>query len=95
MAYSAAQEARSELATSICVRRFVTSPGADVQLAQLKDTSFWKRDEFIADGGWSKIRGLHKNISDVASACASELFALEELPSSVSDTAVAELGRDG
>jgi len=90
MAETAAQNARTRLAASLCVNKFVSSADATAQLAKLKDVSSWKRDSFIEDGGWSKINGIEKDISGVASACASDLMAMDKLPAAGNDAAVTD-----
>src|SRR3546814_6847005 len=49
MAAEAATGARAELAAAVCVDRFLNSPDAAGQLAQLRDTSAWQRDSRSAE----------------------------------------------
>src|SRR3546814_5750458 len=57
LADNAAEESRTELASSICVERFMSEPDVAVQLAALKEESSWSRDTFIEDGGWTTFTG--------------------------------------
>ena len=47
MADKAAKEARAELAATVCVQRFLDASDARAQLASLKKTNTWQRDDFI------------------------------------------------
>jgi hypothetical protein len=80
MAEQAAREARSTLAASLCVQKFVSTAGATENLAALKQASSWERDNFIEDGGWVKLAGMEKDVPGAAEVCAKELVAMESLP---------------
>lgn len=82
MAAQAEQDARETLVASICVDRFLGAPNAQSKLTELKDTSSWQRDDFIVDGGWSKIVALNEQIPGAADVCAERLVAMEEIPAS-------------
>lgn len=56
--------------TPICVARFEGAGDAPVKLAALKATDSWKRDDFVAKGGWATFAGSEKPNNEVASACA-------------------------
>lgn len=90
MSENAAEGARTDLVASLCVDKFAASPDAKAQLAKLKEASSYERDNFIEDGGWSKIQGINSDVSGVADACAANLVAMEELP--MPATAPAEPG---
>lgn len=80
MADEAGNDAGKQIVASLCVKKFAAGPGAMMQLAKLKETKSWERDNFIEDGGWSTIEGTPDDISGVADACAEQLAAMEELP---------------
>lgn len=86
MANKAAQDARIELAASLCVEKFVRTDGAADKLAVLKKTSSHDRDNFVEDGGWAKLAGMEKSIRGAAEMCADELVAMDSIP----DQAAAE-----
>lgn len=87
MAEKAARDARSTLAASVCVQKFVTTAGAAEKLAALKEASSFERDNFIEDGGWAKLTGVEEAIPGAAELCAEELIALENLPEQNADAA--------
>jgi hypothetical protein len=87
MAEKAARDARSTLAASVCVEKFVSTTGAAENLAALKEASYWERDDLIEDGGWAKLTGIEKAIPGAAELCAEELVALESLPEQSADAA--------
>lgn len=80
MADNAARDARTEVVASLCVHNFAAGPDAKGQLAKLKETRSYERDNFIEDGGWANIPGLEDGMRGVANACADRLVAMEKLP---------------
>ena len=89
MATDAAQEARAELVANICVEKIVSGPGAIQKLAELKETSSYKRDTFITEGGWVKLAGMEREASGAADLCADQLVAMETLPTRPTDASAA------
>lgn len=86
MSATAARDARAELAASLCVNRFVSSETAATKFAELKDASFWQRDELIRKGGWADVAG-QGPVPGAAELCAEQLLAMKELPiDTASDT---------
>lgn len=92
MAENAAREARAELASTVCVEKFMASASAS-DLAELKGMSRYQQDDFIEDGGWATLAGLEKAVPGSADLCADELVALESLP--VRDVTVAPTATEG
>jgi hypothetical protein len=82
-----AQQARYELAATVCVDRFMKEADAGVQLAALQKESSWKRDDFVADGGWARMPDVDQVPREVRDMCAERLADME-LP--VDDAAKAE-----
>jgi predicted dienelactone hydrolase len=80
MAAQAARDARAELVASVCVDNFVASENSAAQLVALKETSSWKRDDLIEDGGWAKLAGMEKSVPGAADLCAKQLVAMDDLP---------------
>jgi hypothetical protein len=70
----ASYDARAEMVAAICVKRFGGSPDHVANLAALKGTDTWKRDEFIVKGGWLKIDGQESEISGASTLCAQRLI---------------------
>jgi len=88
MASDAAQAARAEVAAVACTNQFMAQPDAAAQLAALKDTSTWQRENFIEDGGWDKVAG--QRYDDAADLCAEQLVKMEA--PSVQEAATNETG---
>ena len=78
MAATAGDEARFDLASVICVDRFVAAPDARAKLIELKaiDSSFRQR-EFIEQGGWATMPGSTTPARQAAVICARVLSNLE------------------
>jgi hypothetical protein len=88
MVSKAASDARAELVATICVRNFAQASDATEQLAALKDTSGYQRDDFIEEGGWAKVPGLDEAVPGAFDRCAEELVAMETLPATAPQAAV-------
>ena len=80
MADVAARDAKAELASAICVEKFLTETSAAENLARLKDQSTYQQDDFIEEGGWVTLVGIDTTVPGAADLCADELVALESLP---------------
>jgi hypothetical protein len=65
----------------VCVQRFLDASDSRAQLASLKKTNSWQRDDFIEKGGWATWPGLDRPVATSADLCAERLAAME-LPSS-------------
>ena len=66
MAENAASTARTDLAATVCVNKFMNAKGAATELATLKQTSSWKREQFIQDGGWTAMPGVEQPVRGAA-----------------------------
>lgn len=80
-ASASVRDARTQLAARFCVNKFAAGPDAVAQLAILKKTKSWERDELIEEGGWASFSGIDGDLSGVADACAKQLTAMDSLPS--------------
>ena len=85
LADNAADEAQAELASAICVERFMTAPNVAVNLAELKEESTWSRDGFIEDGGWITFARFEDPLNDAAELCAETLVDMEAPATTASD----------
>jgi hypothetical protein len=74
MATEGATAARVDLAAVICVTRFENGPDAVVNLASLKASDSWSRNDFIEKGGWATLAGTEKPIAGAASLCVQRLM---------------------
>lgn len=84
-----AQEARYELASTVCVDRFMKGGDATQRLAALQKESSWKRDDFIADGGWARMPDVDQVPREVRDMCAARLAAMELPAADTAATAAA------
>jgi hypothetical protein len=71
---SAASSARAELAATICVTRFMGGPDMAGQLAALKASNSWNRDDLLDKAGWSTPPGVEKPVRGAAELCAKQLL---------------------
>jgi hypothetical protein len=82
MAGEAGSTSRYELASVICVEKFLAAPDAQAQLTELKaiDSSYRQR-QFIEAGGWATMPSKDKPARQTAELCAKVLanLDLEEL----------------
>ena len=78
MAETAGDESRWELASVICVEKFLAAPDAQAQLVALKaiDSSYRQR-QFIEEGGWAVMPSTDEATRQAADLCAKVLTNLE------------------
>jgi len=78
MAETAGEDSRYELASVICVEKFLAAPDAQAQLAELKaiDSSYRQR-QFIEAGGWAVMPSKDEAARQAADLCAKVLTNLE------------------
>jgi hypothetical protein len=74
MSGAAASTARAELAATMCVSRFMSGTDMVAQLAALKASNSWNRDDLIDKGGWTTPPGAEKPIQGAADLCAKRLL---------------------
>jgi hypothetical protein len=74
MVRSASTGARAEMAAGICVTRFAAAPESTAQLASLKATSSWQRNDFLEKAGWVTVAGGDKPVSGAAELCVQQLL---------------------
>ncbi len=93
MAETAGDTSRYELASVICVERFLAAPDARAQLTELKaiDSSYRQR-QFIEEGGWATMPNQDEAARQAAELCARVLanMELEELDELVEPAAGVE-----
>ena len=78
MAETAGDDSRYELASVICVEKFLAAPDAQDQLAEIKaiDSSYRQR-QFIEAGGWAVMPNKDDAARQAADLCAKVLTNLE------------------
>jgi hypothetical protein len=76
MATTAAQVARGELASAICVEKFKAAPDSAAKLTELNAiTDTYKRLQFVETGGWATMPGQTSPDRRGAESCAVALAA--------------------
>jgi hypothetical protein len=89
MAEEAAEQARAEVAAAVCVEQFMAAADARLQLASLKEnTSSWRQENFIEDGGWAVIAD--QEYDGAAELCADKLVEME--PPAAQEASSSEAG---
>jgi hypothetical protein len=76
----AVRAAEAQLAANLCVGRFEKSADAATELAALKSTEYWQRDEFVTKGPWLKLPGVDQPIPGAANLCVERLLSATLLP---------------
>ena len=78
MAETAGKDSRYELASVICVEKFLAAPDATAQLTKLKAIgSSYAQRQFIEDGGWATMPSKDKAARQSADLCAKVLSNME------------------
>ena len=78
MAETAGDTSRYELASVICVERFLAAPDAQTQLTALKAIdSPYRQRQFVEEGGWATMPSKDKAALRTAELCAKVLANLE------------------
>jgi hypothetical protein len=78
MAESAGAESRYDLASVICVEKFLAAPDAQAQLAELKAIgSSYRQRQFVEEGGWAVMPNRDEAARQSADLCAKVLANLE------------------
>lgn len=86
MASDAADQAQAKLVAGFCVNRFEASADAAAELATLKKTDDWKRDDFITQGGWVTLPGTKQPVADAADLCVQRLMTAKLPPAKTAAT---------
>ena len=77
LADNAAERARAELASAICVERFMSGSEVAARLAELKEESTWSREDYIEEGGWITFARFKEPLNDAADLCAEALVDMK------------------
>jgi len=73
----ASQTAVTDSLAQICVAQYQVAPNRVEKLAALKAVNSWQRGSFVVDQGWATMPGSESGTSQVGSACATLLAALQ------------------
>ena len=76
MAEEMAENAVVDRLAPICVEQFNQGSEKVQKLKELKDTSTWQRNDYVAKQGWATMPGEEKPDSKVATKCADMLMQL-------------------
>jgi hypothetical protein len=78
MTAKAGDQARSELASVICVENFLANPNARAQLVELKALNLsYKQRQFVESAGWATMPKAESANRDAADLCAKALASME------------------
>src|SRR3546814_13284910 len=77
LAQTAAEDAQAELASAICIERFMKAPDAAVRLTTLKEEGTWNRDNLIEESGWVTFASMEEPVDGAADLCADQLVEME------------------
>lgn len=78
MAATAGDQARSELASVICIEKFLAGPNARAQLAELKALKLsYKQRQFVESAGWATMPKMESADRPAADLCAKALASME------------------
>lgn len=78
MAETAGDEGRYELASVICVEKFLAAPDAQAQLVEFQAiSSAYRQRQFIEEGGWAVMPNKDAAARQSADLCAKVLAVLE------------------
>jgi len=80
MVSEAVEDARAELASAVCVDRFLDAKDVQSRLSALKKASSWQRGDLIEDAGWVTLPGMDEPVPEAADLCAEQLMTAELAP---------------
>jgi hypothetical protein len=74
---NAEEQAVAELASRICVHRFLAASDAAAKLAELKETNSWGRDDLVEKAGWVTFADMKEPVDGAANLCADKLSEMD------------------
>jgi len=69
-----AKEAVLEKLIPICVEQYLQDPNKVERFAELKEKSYWQRDDYVEKIGWSNMPGSESSVRGVADKCAKQII---------------------
>ena len=72
-----AKEAVLEQLVPICVAQYLQDPNKVERFAEMKEKSYWQRDDYVEKIGWSNMPGSESSVRGVADKCAKQIIELE------------------
>ena len=73
-----AKEVVLEQLIPICVAQYLKDPNKVERFAEMKEKSYWQRDDYVVEIGWAKMPGSKSLVRGVADKCAKHIIELEE-----------------
>ena len=61
----------------ICVAQYLKDPNKVERFAELKEKSYWQRDEYVEKIGWSIMPGSKSSVRGVADKCEKQIIEIE------------------
>ena len=78
LAATSGEQAYSQLASAICVEKFMAGPNASAQLVELKGLDLsYKQRQFVESAGWATMPQAEKADRTAADLCAKTLASME------------------
>ena len=72
-----AKEAVLEKLIPICVEQYLQDPNKVERFAELKEKSYWQRDDYVEKIGWSNMPGSESSVRGVADKCEKQIIEIE------------------
>ena len=72
-----AKETVLENLVPICVAQYLKDPNKVERFAELKEKSYWQRDDYVEKIGWSNMPGSESPVRGVADKCAKKIIEIE------------------
>ncbi|HEX2256438.1 MAG TPA: hypothetical protein VHG92_07010 [Afifellaceae bacterium] len=91
LAVSSGEQSYSQLASAICIEKFMAAPNARAQLVELKELDLsYKQRQFVESAGWATMPQAEKADRTAADLCAKALASMELNALAAEAEAVAE-----
>ena len=72
-----AKEAVLEQLVQICVAQYLQDPNKVERFAELEDKSYWQKDDYVKEIGWSIMPGSKSSVRGLDDKCAKQIIELE------------------
>ena len=72
-----AKEAVLEKLIPICIAQYLKDPNKVERFAELKEKSYWQRDNYVEKIGWSIMPGSKSSVRGVADKCEKQIIEIE------------------
>jgi len=72
-----AKETVIEHLVPICIAQYLKDPNKVERFAELKEKSYWQRDNYVEKIGWSIMPGSKSSVRGVADKCEKQIIEIE------------------